>query len=732
MLSVSEMLESTDEIESNINNSYLHSRFKKRNKNSKSGCLNCKQRKIKCDENLPICQYCFKRDINCSYLTMTPFQINHLLLQKKINSSNSNMSNNTHYFDDYTFSDDLLNSNYFNEQILEKPSIYSQYNDSHIDYKNFEYQKYREINLNNDMINMDNSIYKAHEIEGIILPDSMGNNLLQKESTYTPLKTLNEYYNINIIERSNNNFDEPLFTNAKIINRTIKLNKQTEIDKITRFSERSSLIHDCLLAKNFRKLFQILKSVNIDDEVKIDYYETLAIGQIFSKLLRASFLLYSIDYYKNTLLYQKILPLINYQIKLSICCKCENDSIITINNITNIIKTEYLPIYNEFLLGRTNLITGCFLVLNYCLVYHFKNGLKFELDENEGKKCVNLLGIFSTGLYSIVMNKSRMDLLLTGSNILSAHLIRDFKTILTTNYKIEALDEVKKIFDKLNNKFLNNVNYENLKIFLNKHLRLLKINANNKTILSFDNGYLIQLINSYISIIPYDMSNFESNSNEDTNILIKLFYFTVGKILNAMVPSIEMFASCDFLGSGWDIVKFGKINRLIELIGLIRLNENKIIGIFLIRISIFLTKRTVIYDNYFNTFKMEFLFDEEITITEKYNKLLKLKHFEVLKEIQVKSFSINKGQFFRKWNYPNSENLKPERNCKVSDNKILNTFQTEDNLINDFVNTGTGFFSYDYTGDSSDKTIIECMEFISGSEMKKLWSLVVYLRINNL
>ena len=44
-------------------------------KKSHLGCKNCKQRRIKCDEHLPLCSQCKRANADCSYLSYTPQQI---------------------------------------------------------------------------------------------------------------------------------------------------------------------------------------------------------------------------------------------------------------------------------------------------------------------------------------------------------------------------------------------------------------------------------------------------------------------------------------------------------------------------------------------------------------------------------------------------------------------------------------------------------------------------------
>lgn len=52
---------------------------RKSHKNSKLGCSNCKKNQIKCDETLPICNNCQRKDLPCSYLFMPTGEFHQLV-----------------------------------------------------------------------------------------------------------------------------------------------------------------------------------------------------------------------------------------------------------------------------------------------------------------------------------------------------------------------------------------------------------------------------------------------------------------------------------------------------------------------------------------------------------------------------------------------------------------------------------------------------------------------------
>lgn len=65
---------------------------RRRHTNSKLGCLNCKRKKIRCDENLPQCDNCVKsRRETCSYLSLSKGEINKIKLTHSLRNSHNKL-----------------------------------------------------------------------------------------------------------------------------------------------------------------------------------------------------------------------------------------------------------------------------------------------------------------------------------------------------------------------------------------------------------------------------------------------------------------------------------------------------------------------------------------------------------------------------------------------------------------------------------------------------------------
>ncbi|KAG0691426.1 Transcriptional activator spt7 [Pichia californica] len=656
----------------------------------------------------------------------------------------------------------LLNRNKFSNKEKEKSPNQSI---SPTDNQEYQYQMSGTINLNSEESNLNDTIYHSHEMENALLSSSMGNNCINNNISnnieinlnYTPLRTYyipNQQDIINNNNSNNNNDNnsypiteengpQPLYYNTKFSNKSFNTSHEITINGIYEFINSFHLTLECLLKQDYKSLMKILKGRQIDLTMYFNYIQNISISQIFSKLMRKSCMLFAMDYYKNTILKQNIIPFANFKIKLGISCVCENESVVSIDKITKIIKDDYLPQFCNFGTGCRNLFLGCFVVLDDCLGYHFKNGLKYDMNFEEGNKSVRLVGIFSTGMYSIIMERSKESNVMTSTNALSAYLITYFKKLLIKNYNIKIFDEFKIVFERLANNFINDINYENMKIFLDKNDNLLKSNYLPDSLLGFNNGYLIRLINSFKSIIPFDSYNIviqdsKNYINRELEFVIILAYYTFNQILESIIPGIKNLVSGSFSGAEWNIFEPHNIKHLLNLFKIIKNKKLKIAAIFFIRVGLFLKYHWIYYREYLFTFTVDSILNEEngMSIHQRYLKLKKFKEEGLMDEIQVKSFLLEKGQFFRRWNYPNSFNLKPKRADKVSINKIMNHFyENEDEMINDFTNNANGFFSLDHDpikDISGNNSFAKETTYIDGNRMKMLWKLVTYIRINNL
>ncbi|KAI3405968.2 hypothetical protein KGF56_001187 [Candida oxycetoniae] len=91
-------VESLSTASSSVDNSSSEKAKRRKHKNSKMGCPNCKKRRVKCSEDLPACFNCVKHKVKCGYLDYTKEQLKELrevksqraLKQRPRNSKKSN------------------------------------------------------------------------------------------------------------------------------------------------------------------------------------------------------------------------------------------------------------------------------------------------------------------------------------------------------------------------------------------------------------------------------------------------------------------------------------------------------------------------------------------------------------------------------------------------------------------------------------------------------------------
>lgn len=70
---------------------------RRRHTNSKLGCLNCKRKKIRCDENLPQCDNCCRgKQETCSYLSLSSSEINRIRITHSLRNSQNKLLNSNY------------------------------------------------------------------------------------------------------------------------------------------------------------------------------------------------------------------------------------------------------------------------------------------------------------------------------------------------------------------------------------------------------------------------------------------------------------------------------------------------------------------------------------------------------------------------------------------------------------------------------------------------------------
>ncbi|KAG0691329.1 hypothetical protein C6P40_001613 [Pichia californica] len=737
--------EDDDEPEMIQNKTIERGRVKKKHTKSRDGCTVCKERKIRCDQRIPVCSFCERKGHECPYLMMTPFQI-HRILENQRSSGKTFISSVATSIS----TQEIFDTNYESISSSETNSI----GNSHTPQKGdgYFYRTSGKINLNSQSPYLNCSDYQVHEIESALLPSIVGNEIsLEVEDedihNYIPLKTNYIPTDFHHLESQNNlnslNFPLPLYSNSRISNKIFNTSHNPIFKYYNNYIQTSEKLVKYLFIKDFKSIHEFLGDINLDFILQSDYFQFLSIGQLYNKLLRKSFLLFALDHYKNIILKQGVVPFANYKAKLAIACECENNSVISIDIITKIIKDEYLPQFYEFSIAGVSLFLGSFMILDDCLGFHFKNGLKYDMSFDEGNKAIQLVGVFSTGYYTIVMERSKEQLLMSTTNILSAFLVTNFKRLLEQNYPVKVFEEFEKVVEKSNIQLGGDINFENLKLFCEKHSHLIKVNIHKHSLIGLNNGYLIRLFNSFKCITPFDICNYGQSDkklfiDKDIEIIVSLFYFAGGNILDGLFPCLRSILSGSFCVLLWEEYQYPDTRSLMRLFNSIIDKRKKLIAIYLIRVGLFFKCQRMYFRKYSETYPIDELLNEDsgLSINERYLKLLKLKEDCLVNQIPMRSFLLDKGQFIRRWNYSNDKNLKPKRTNRVWDNKIINCFAgDEDAIIEDFKKSNNGFFTFDHnpaTDLSEDNAVSEETTFIDGNQIKVLWKLTTYIRINNL
>ncbi|KAG0691424.1 hypothetical protein C6P40_000041 [Pichia californica] len=597
-------------------------RHKRKHNKSRDGCLACKERKIKCDERIPVCFNCERKGMECPYLMMTPYQIHKIQEHQK--NEFSKTSNHKNKNKNMNMNINILNKQEENYQYRPSGTV---------------------INLNPKISKTNNDIYyHAHEVENALLKCSMENDFIitnsnNLNSPHIPLTTA---YNPTgndgeLIKSNNNNNNIPLYSNTRISNKSFTINNDIINKELILTAKKSLVAYSFFINNDFESLLNGSYGKKLDKICLVTFIWILNIGQIFDKLARKSSILFAMDYYKNIILRQKIIPNCSYKAKLSISCVCENESVNSIDSITRILKDIYIPNFHKFGLGFKNIILGCFLILDDCLGYHFKNGLKYDMSFEEGLKSVQLVGIFSTGMYAIIIGKCHEEILMSITNILSIHFLISFKRFLIKSFNLKILEEFQTIIERISPYFTNDVNYANIKIFCKEHSRLLKINFEKYSLLGFNNGYLIRLFNSFKSIIPFDLNNLFNDDDDDDDdyykncgeldIIITLVYITLSEILDAIIPAIKNLVSSRFAGPQLNNFEIDNISKIMKIFNKIKDKKLKIISIYLIRTTLFLKCHWRYYKEFLMDLNIDLILDEdnEFSINQRYEILKNMK-----------------------------------------------------------------------------------------------------------
>jgi hypothetical protein len=748
-------------------------RTRRKHKNSRLGCANCKKRQIKCDESLPICFNCQKRDDACSYLFISPEEFQNLMHKKKTTINSNEDTNNSgiddintdinpsepHTYPSKDFEDYPIHNyeidmyQYFNrkdDKIEEKigPTIplspeYNQFLLTKYDatdpsspvnleqgesqyYEPLPDQPYVKMLVNSGSLLSSkftttmnrNNISNAFVLFDTNFPKSIAWKHYQSPIVHGLENTNNSLLNIlNEPEKTvsqistpiNNSLlgDEPL-TNAKTINKTFGLNRNSEIEFFDPFLDKIMITFQHITKNSITELFRIYQPFDIDAFFESVHRFQVAFISFFSEITRKSTILFIADLIKNVLCKQKaILPLLSDHMRILICGACEQYAVEILTGLTVLIPNKYVVNYDKFTKPQREIMFTAFILLSICTAYHYNSGYRQTMSIEQSKKSIKYIGTFTAGMFSTIVTEHQResnDQIHTVKTY-SKHLVLIQKYLLIPNYTNILLDEIHLKLQELNlnntenftEKFWYNT-FANISIFLEKHSRSSKNFELNKSLLGYDKSYIIRLVNEWYQIYPYDLPNFtkitEINDDKEKFILINFSFLSLRYLLESIIPGNRSLVRSCFLGS--DKVNYDTISELIKVYKLLSNKDHKLHAIYNIRLTTYLSTRIDRYKAVLSKLSVpEISALKDLSIDERCEKLLNdWKFGNVFTEIQKDSFDLKNGTYIDNYNFPEVNDNENKMLSLGNSRKI--DFKSDDELINDFEKTNSGLFSQDY------------------------------------
>lgn len=489
--------------------------------------------------------------------------------------------------------------------------------------------------------------------------------------------------------------------------RKFNLNRTSDVDWFEPFYKKVLHVLLCIQTQSISELFKIFGPFDIDAYFE-KFYRIQSIFQtLFSLLIQKSALLLISDIIKNTLCKQKsIIPIMSDEIRVRICGVCEHYSVVGLEALKDLINNTYVSNYAKFTNSQREMICGGFILMAVCTSYHYNSGYRQSMSIEQSLQCIKYVGTFSTGTYSIAINENDKKLKdqIHFVRLYSKHILLFSKLITVINYNSRIFDEMYRHLESLKldhtEDFENKAwasHYINLIIFLEKHAFFLRDFREDGTLLGYDKGYIIRMLNEWYQIMPHDLVNLiyldKTKNDTDTQpfIILSFTFLALRYYLEALVPGVRSLVRSSF--SGTEKLGYDSVSNLLKIYHLITIKEYKVYAIYILRIFIFfLSRLDKLKTIYSNVFIPEFSGFENMETEERCKRLLnnwKYAHF--LHEKVRTSFDIFAGTYIDECNYPSINDahvmVAPER-------RIL--FDSTDLMIQDFEKTNSGLFSNDF------------------------------------
>ena len=589
---------------------------RRKHKNSRLGCTICKKRQIKCDETLPICNNCKRTGKPCSYIFLDNDELQKLIHEKEKNKfANDNDNDN----DNDNNNNDLLNTgllkkSMFNDNDDKSMSEEEENNDDN-DLLN-PVKNIPSTSITSDFINeyMRNTIHNDNKNKIFDDPKTPNLPILPDQPNHTPIMI--EFFGAidqtkKMIQKSSNDIvlsDTPFYDNDDSLFNAVNVNKKFDIIKELPIDphytvDKLAYALDCINNNELPLFFKKYGFCKLDQFIETTYKMYHQFVILFSTLMRKSIILFTTDVIKNILLKQTSImkDLLSYDERLSICKSCEDISIEQLSQLTNLINDIYIHKYLDSSKALREIMLTGFLTLASSTSYHYNSGYRQSISIEQSNQCIKYISTFIAGLFSIMINENKQNphYKIEVVKGFSRFILLEEKFIILENYNInlfveiytnlKSLDLIKEIKKNGNNKPDWSNIYTNLITFLEKHSQFLNV-FKEDTLLGYDKGYIIRIINEWYQIFPHDLVNYSKikypySKDNEIKIIIQLTFITLRHILQSIIPGNRTLVRNSFTGS--QQMPYDDVSNLLKSYYYLKTENYKLYAIYLIRIITF-------------------------------------------------------------------------------------------------------------------------------------------------
>ena len=471
-------------------------------------------------------------------------------------------------------------------------------------------------------------------------------------------------------------------------------------------------------SNTLREFFMKYGPCDVDDLLVVGFRMYFPFLTLFSKLIRKSLLLFVADAVKNTLCTQKpILSSLSDEMRVRICGVCERYSVNQLSELTLLINHQYITRFPTFTRAQREMLLCAFITLASSTIYHYNSGYRQVISVRQSKQCTKFIGTFAAGIFSLMISESereKSDRAMIIQGYIKFILLEE-KYIIVPNKSPHLIIELYDLLKSLNLDKEKDYNlrpwassYMNLCIFLDKHIQFLVV-FKDRSLIGFDHGYVIRMINEWYQLFPYDLVNLtklrpqldidnlkvRTDNDFEIKVVIELTYVALKQCLQACIPGVRSLVRNSFVGT--ESLDYDKIPHLMKSLRLLRKREYKVYAIHAIRTFAFLRARNEKLKMMLAPLEITpFKSGKELSLSQRCEQLLNdWKYGNIFKEAKKDSLTIRGGNYITADNFPTYNLNRELANMDPAMGEAIK-FKSVAEMIKDFEFTNTGFFSKDY------------------------------------